>query len=125
MKGWRRLVVAGALVATVTAARPARAAVGEDIGWGSLAVLTNVLYMPAKLIYAGLGGFTGGLAYGLTLGDLQTAENIWVTSMGGDYVLTPDKLRGEAPIAFSGTPGGTASEESASHALDEQPLRGS
>ena len=63
--------------------------------------------MPAKLVYATLGGITGGLAFALTGGDSQTAETVWVTSMGGTYVVTPGMLRGEEEIAFSGTPSST------------------
>ena len=39
--------------------------------------------------------------YRPTLGDLDTAQNIWTTSMGGTYVLTPRNLRGEDPVAFA------------------------
>ena len=66
MKGWRMLVGALALVAALTAARPAEAGYLEDAGWGALTVLTNVFYMPAKLGYATLGGLTGGFAFALT-----------------------------------------------------------
>ena len=57
---------------------------------------------------------------------MQTAESIWVTSMGGNYVVTPSMLRGEEAIAFSGTP--TPHTDSAvtdARPLDEQPLGGS
>ena len=61
MKGWRTLVVAAAVAATLGAPRAVRA---EDYpnqaGWGVLAVLANVGYMPAKMIYALTGGLTGG-----------------------------------------------------------------
>jgi len=87
------LVGALALVAALTAARPAEAGYLEDAGWGALTVLTNVFYMPAKLGYATLGGLTGGFAFALTGGDLQKAETVWVTSMGGTYVVTPGMLQ--------------------------------
>jgi hypothetical protein len=130
MKGWRRSIAASALVAGLVAVPPAHAGYLEDAGWGSLTVLSNVVYMPAKLVYATLGGITGGLALGLTAGDMQTAETIWVTSMGGNYVITPRMLQGEDPVAFSGTPGGTTTEEpppdmNAQRGLEEQPLGGS
>lgn len=105
MKGLRGTVATLALAASLLASRPAHAAWLEDAGWGSLTALTNVVYMPAKITYALLGGLTGGLAYGLTAGNYQTAETIWVTSMGGTYVITPRMLQGEDAIAFSGTPG--------------------
>lgn len=104
MKGWKGYIAAATLVAALGSAQPARAAFLEEAGWGSLTVLANVFYMPAKLVYATLGGITGGLALGLTGGDMDAADSIWVTSMGGNYVLTPQQLRGEDPIAIAGTP---------------------
>jgi hypothetical protein len=104
MKGWRGVVAVATLGAALASAQPAHAGFLEDAGWGSLTVLTNVIYMPAKVTYSLLGGLTGGLAYALTGGDLQTAETVWVTTMGGTYVVTPRMLQGDDPIAFSGTP---------------------
>ena len=106
MTGWRGIIATAVLAATLVAARPAHAEWLEDAGWGSLTVLTNVIYMPAKITYSLLGGLTGGFAYALTGGDLKTAETVWVTTMGGTYVVTPRMLQGEDPIAFSGSPGG-------------------
>src|SRR2546428_7210167 len=97
MKGWRMLVGTLALVAALTAARPAEAEYLEDAGWGALTVLTNVAYMPAKLCYATLGGLTGAFAVPLTGRVLQTAATVWVTSMGGTYVITPRLLNGHTP----------------------------
>src|SRR5204862_487616 len=65
MKRWRIPIGALALVAALAAARPVRAGYLEDAGWGSLTVLSNVVYMPAKLCYATLGGLTGGCAFAL------------------------------------------------------------
>jgi hypothetical protein len=84
--------------------------------------------MPAKLVYATLGAVTGGFAFALTGGDMQTAETVWVTSMGGTYVITPRMLQGEDPVAFSGTPGDTSEEPTDMNAqggIEEQPLSGS
>ena len=124
MKGWRGFIVVAALGAALATARPAQADFLEDAGWGSLTVLTNAVYMPVKLAYALLGGLTGGLAYGLTGGDLKTAETVWETSMGGTYVVTPRMLQGEDPVAFSGSPEteSTASDDGAHDGLHEQPL---
>jgi hypothetical protein len=103
MKGWRGLVGAALLLMTgLVVAPPAEAEWLEDAGWGSLTVLTNIVYMPAKLVYSALGGLTGALAFALTGGNLDTAETVWVTAMGGTYVVTPGMLRGEENIAFAG-----------------------
>jgi len=74
-----------------------------NAGYGVLAMVTNLVYMPAKFVYAGLGIITGGLAYVLTVGDVDTAESVWDPSVGGTYVITPAMLRNEEPILFSGT----------------------
>ena len=124
MKGWRGSLGALAVLTALATARPAEAGYLEDAGWGSLTVLSNVVYMPAKLCYATLGGLTGGLAFALTAGDLQTAETVWVTTMGGTYVVTPGMLQGQEPIAFSGTPAGTSTTAD-TRSVEERPLGGS
>jgi len=127
MKGWRRMVAAAALGASLVVVAPAGASSWEDAGWGSLAVLGNFVYMPVKLVYASLGGLTGALALGLTGGDMDTAEKVWVSSMGGTYVLTPGMVQGQDPIAFAGTTteNATASTAHDPHGLDEQQIGGS
>jgi hypothetical protein len=74
----------------------------QGVGYGTGSLLTNVLYIPAKLVYAILGGLVGGGAWVLTGGNGQTADTIWRSSLGGDYVVTPDMLAGKQPIHFSG-----------------------
>jgi len=74
----------------------------KGAGIGAATLLANVGYIPAKTVYAILGGITGGAGYALTGGNQQTANTIWRSSLGGDYVLTPDMIKGEAPIHFSG-----------------------
>jgi hypothetical protein len=120
------VVATVALVGALATVQPARAGYLEDAGWGTLTVLTNLVYMPAKLVYATFGGLTGGLAYGLTAGDLQTAQTVWVTTMGGTYVVTPGMLQGQDPIAFTGTPSTatSATADSGEHKVEEQPLGG-
>jgi hypothetical protein len=104
MKGWRRALAALALGTGLLAAAPARADFTTDAGWGLLTVLSNVGYMPAKITYATLGGLTGGIVYALTGGEVETAQRVWVPSMGGTYVLTPRMLQGVDPIAFAALP---------------------
>ncbi|MGH7988286.1 MAG: hypothetical protein ACREQX_18620 [Candidatus Binataceae bacterium] len=74
----------------------------KGIGVGAGTVAGNLLYIPAKLAYGILGGIAGGAGYALTGGNQQVANTIWRSSLGGDYVLTPDMLKGEQPIYFSG-----------------------
>lgn len=72
------------------------------VGYGAGSLATNILYIPAKLVYALFGGLVGGGAYLLTGGNAQTANTVWRSSLGGDYVVTPDMLAGKEPIHFSG-----------------------
>jgi hypothetical protein len=71
-------------------------------GYGAGALLCNVLYIPAKLTYAILGGVVGGGTYLITAGNQQAANTVWRSSLGGDYVVTPQMLAGQQPINFSG-----------------------
>jgi hypothetical protein len=72
------------------------------VGYGAGALFGNLLYFPAKLTYALLGSLIGGGAWLVTGGNTQTADTIWRSSLGGDYVLTPQMVAGEQPINFSG-----------------------
>jgi|GEM_PF-722213 len=102
MRGWRTSVAAAVLTVAIAAPAGARAAsLWEDAGWGVLTVLSNVGYMPAKVLYATTGAITGGFAWVVTGGDLEIAEQIWTPALGGDFVLTPPQLRGEEPIVFA------------------------
>ena len=79
------------------------------LGIGS--ALLTIVYFPAKLVYATLGGIVGGLTYAVTGGDLETAQSVWEPSFYGTYVITPDHLKGNEPVRFYGT-----------SAYEEQPL---
>jgi hypothetical protein len=74
----------------------------KGAGIGAATLFANVGYIPAKTVYAILGGIAGGAGYALTGGNQQTANSIWRSSLGGDYVLTPSMIRGQEPIHFSG-----------------------
>jgi hypothetical protein len=71
-------------------------------GYGVGALFANVLYVPAKLVYAILGGLVGGGTYLITAGNKQAADTVWRSAWGGDYVVTPQMLAGEQPLNFSG-----------------------
>jgi hypothetical protein len=104
---WRKIVLIGLTVCFLS-----RGVLAEtkdnggnywgDAGWGVLAVVANVVYMPVKVVYAGLGTLTGSLAYVLTVGDTDTAQKVWSPSLGGNYVVTPAMLHGEEPLLFNG-----------------------
>jgi hypothetical protein len=71
-------------------------------GYGAGALLCNVVYIPAKLVYGLLGGIVGGGTYLITAGNMQAANTVWRSSLGGDYVVTPQMLAGTQPLNFSG-----------------------
>jgi len=73
---------------------------GLQIAGGAL----SLLYTPLKVVYAGLGGFMGGVAYLLTAGNEQVAQSIWDPSIHGTYWLTAKHLQGEEAIHFKGEP---------------------
>src|SRR6202795_3451261 len=71
-------------------------------GYGAGALVCNLLYIPAKLVYALLGGIVGGGTYLITAGNQQAANTVWRSALGGDYVVTPQMLAGQQPLNFSG-----------------------
>lgn len=95
------VVTAGLAVPAAAGAEEIRQA-GRDAGIGLATVVANVFYIPAKVVYAAVGGVTGGLTYALTAGNTDAAQKVWVASGGGDYVLSPAQLQGREKIHFSG-----------------------
>jgi len=79
-------------------------AVGEDLGYGVGSVLASVIYSPLKITYAALGLITGGLGYVLSAGSPDVANSIIYPAVGGNYVITPNHLRGVEPVIFIGPP---------------------
>jgi hypothetical protein len=93
--------------------QPAQGGVNwRGVGIGAGTIAGNLVYVPAKLVYGILGGIAGGAGYALTGGNKQVADSIWRSSLGGDYVLTPDKITGQKPIYFSGPSEAAPSQKS-------------
>ncbi len=105
----RSFVVWTAVVGALVAGTPGHAASGGDseadghaaIAWVG-AVATNVFYLPVKVIYAGLGGLTGGIGWLLTGGDTDAARSIWDPTVRGTYIITPSMLEGKEDVRFIG-----------------------
>lgn len=64
--------------------------------------LSTIVYFPFKAAFAIGGGIVGGLAYAFSGASEQTAKNIWIPSMYGTYVITPEHLSGDKPVRFLG-----------------------
>lgn len=99
-------IVAAAMAVALAAPGAAMAEEGKrasrDAGLGLATVVANVFYVPVKVGYAVVGGVTGGLAYALSAGNKTAASKVWVSSMGGDYVLNTDQVAGRQKIKFAG-----------------------
>jgi hypothetical protein len=108
----RRAFVAGlALSILLAGTARAEASDSEGVGYGVGAALCSVVYGPAKIVYALLGSVVGGAAWAVTGGDTDISTPIFESALYGDYVVTPDVLRGERPLEFVGRPSETAGRE--------------
>ncbi len=95
------LVVAAGLVATPLTARATSP--GAELGFATLAAVSNVFYAPAKLTVALVGFVAGGVAGAFDGGDTRAAYAFWVPMMGGSYFLTADMMDGRKPLEFFGS----------------------
>jgi hypothetical protein len=77
----------------------------KSVGVGAACALSNLVYGPAKLIYAFFGSLTAGMGYAVTAGDIDVARTILDTSVNGDYVVEPEHIRGEKSLQFIGSSG--------------------
>lgn len=62
----------------------------------------NILYIPAKVVFALLGGFASGAAYVFTAGNSEVSSSVWNSSVNGSYVVTPAMIQGREPVRFVG-----------------------
>lgn len=76
----------------------------HEIGMGAGAGFSNLLYVPAKAVYAGLGGVVGGITWCVTGGDTELANGIWNATMNGTWAITPAILEGRERLEFNARP---------------------
>lgn len=76
----------------------------SDLGLGVASFLCSVPYGAAKVALAIVGGVTGAFTYVLSGFDKKAADSVWYTTIEGDYVVTPDHLRGKRDLRFTGVP---------------------
>lgn len=74
----------------------------EGAGMGAASAAATILYFPFKAAFALGGGIVGGLAYLFSGLNETTAKSIWIPSVYGTYVITPEHLIGERPVRFLG-----------------------
>jgi hypothetical protein len=105
MRRFVRVAMLGIWLGVSLIVIPQRASAGylNDAGLGAASALTTFIYAPIKIGYAVLGGVLGGLGYLVSVGSVDVAKKIWVPSMGGTYVITPEMLQGDRPIRFFGS----------------------
>lgn len=91
----------------------------SGVGIQAGSALATIVYFPLKLAFAIGGGVVGGLAYGFSGGSEQTAKNIWIPSMYGTYIITPEHLKGDKPIRFLGVPAESSPRDAVEYAPQE------
>lgn len=69
----------------------------KEAGLGVASVVGSAIYSPVKIQYAALGAMTGAVAWVVTGGNTELARKIWEPALSGDYVITPQMLRGSKP----------------------------
>lgn len=106
MRGRLSLRTAALVLGIVWLALPPATAraeeLGKEAGIGLASAFATLVYSPAKIVYAGLGGLVAGSAWVLSAGDTEVVRPIASASLRGDYVVTPSHLRGERPLEFVG-----------------------
>jgi hypothetical protein len=101
-RGSALLAVAALLAGSPAAARVQNPSLVREGGLGAAAALLSLVYSPLKLLYAVSGIALGGGSFVWTWGDRDAAMAVVNTSVGGDYVVTPEHLGGSAELRFRG-----------------------
>ena len=104
MKRWLLIGLCGVFLLGSVRTAQAEESFWREAGLGAGAGLSTVFYVPAKAVYAALGAATGGIAYCVTGGDVEVANEIWNASINGTWVLTPAMLEGTEKIHFNAPP---------------------
>ena len=102
----RVTVVAFALVLgiqfTAYAPRASAAGPGTEAVQGLASYFLTMPYGGIKMAVAVLGALAGGMGFIFTGGDKVTAGKIWGPTLGGEYVITPEHIRGDKDLHFFG-----------------------
>ena len=102
MRSVTRLVLAVFALSTLAVSPVLADQPTKEMKTGATTVLANVVYMPAKVIYAAGGRLVAGFAYLFSAGDKEVAKPILDAAIGGDYVVQPEHLAGDRKLVFFG-----------------------
>ena len=99
--------MAAALLAGLLFASAARADVEDSgpfakFGFGITAAVCTLVYTPLKIGYALTSIPLGGLVYVWSVGDTEMTARVIRSGTQGNWVVTPDHLRGERQLEFVG-----------------------
>lgn len=97
-----RIQALGLLLAGGLFAAPAQAGTTTDVSTGAALIGANLLYVPAKIVYAATGGIVAAAAYAVSAGDAAVVDPIIAASIRGDYIIEEAHLRGKKPVEFIG-----------------------
>jgi hypothetical protein len=73
-----------------------------DVSLGLASGLCTLGYTPLKLVWAITGSGVAGLVYLFSAGNTDVATTVLRLSGGGDYVVTPDHLKGVQVLRIIG-----------------------
>ncbi len=97
------MVILVSALALVFQAGPVRAdGAASEAGVGAASAFTSLIYGPVKIVYSVLGVVFGGFAWGLSGGDSDVMQAVVTPAVRGDYVVTPQHIRGERSLEFIG-----------------------
>ena len=126
-RSWRMGMAAGLGLLVIALAPAASLAddntagdMAKGIGIGSASALSSLIYGPLKIAYATTGVVVVGLGWAVSGGDTQVAKIVMTPAIYGDYVVSPEVLRGNQPLEFYGrAPGYGSSAHVASAPPDD------
>ncbi len=95
-------VLALALALGAPSAARAGDGVAAEGGIGLGSAVCTLVYAPLKIAYAAGGVTLSVLAYLWTWGDTDVSGPIYTVAIAGDYVVTPDHLKGNEDLVFAG-----------------------
>lgn len=96
------LVVAAGIAFAPLQASADSAGPVTNFAYGAGSAIATLIYGPAKVLYAVGGSVIAGCAYLFSGGDGTVASPIIDAALRGDYVISPDVLRGERELHFIG-----------------------